>query len=62
MLTIAQAAQQLRVSPSTIRREIADGRLAAVRVRRRILVSPAAPPPPRQPLAGQNLCRRRSPR
>jgi excisionase family DNA binding protein len=42
MLTLSEAATRLRVSPSTVRREIADGRLAAVRVRRRILVSPAA--------------------
>jgi excisionase family DNA binding protein len=33
MLTIAEAAQALKVSERTIRREIADGRLRAVRLR-----------------------------
>jgi len=34
ILTIAQAAERLQVSQQTIRREIADGRLAAVSIRR----------------------------
>jgi len=38
LLTIHEAAQMLKVNPITIRRYIADGRLAAVRVGKRIRV------------------------
>lgn len=38
LLTLAEAAERLRVSVKTVRREIADGRLNPVRVRSRILL------------------------
>jgi excisionase family DNA binding protein len=40
MLTIAAAARQLAVSERTLRREIADGRLPAVRVRSMYRIRP----------------------
>lgn len=38
ILTVADVAQQLQISPRTIRREIARGRLRAVRVGRQFRV------------------------
>ncbi len=42
LLTLQEAATQLRVSVRTVRREIGDGRLVAVQVRGRLLVEPGA--------------------
>ena len=41
LLTIQEAADRLRVSQRTLRREIADGRLAFVKLRSRVLIEPS---------------------
>ena len=41
LLTLADAAAQLAVSQSTLRREISDGRIPAITVRRSIRIDPA---------------------
>jgi excisionase family DNA binding protein len=41
LLTLLEAAEQLRVSVRSIEREAADGRLAIVRIRSRRMVDPA---------------------
>jgi excisionase family DNA binding protein len=41
VLTIAEAAERLRVSVRTLTREAAEGRLGIIRIRRRLFVKPA---------------------
>lgn len=40
LLTVGEAAAQLRVDPTTLRKLIADGELGSVRIGRKILVAP----------------------